>query len=58
MLDSNTWNYLNVSKQWQYLIVCKQITLTFLKNKITYKLFTYKSYSYIHLTVYKQMTDV
>ena len=35
----------------------KRINLThFLKNKITNKLFIYKSY--IYLTVYKQMTDV
>ena len=26
-------------------------------NKITYKLFTYKSYKYNHLTVCKQITD-
>ena len=29
-----------------------------LKNNITYKLFTYKSYMYNHLTVSKQMIDV
>ena len=28
------------------------------KNKITYKLFTYKSYRYNNLNVYKQMTGV
>ena len=28
------------------------------KNQITHKLFTYKSYIYIHLNVCKQMTDV
>ena len=36
MLDSNTWNHLTV---------CKQIGSNFLKNKITDKLFPYKSYT-------------
>ena len=36
----------------------KQISSNSFKNKIIYKLFTYKSYMYNHLTVCKQMTDV
>ena len=40
------------------IIVCKQINSNSCKNKISYKLFTYKSYMYNHLTVCKLMTDV
>ena len=36
----------------------KQISINSFKNEITYKLFPYKSYMYIHLKMYKQMTDV
>ena len=43
--DSYTWMY----------IVCKQMIYNSFKNKIAYKLFTYKSYIYNHLTVDKQM---
>ena len=38
--------------------MCKQISSNSFKNEITYKLFPYKSYMYIHLNVSKQMTDV
>ena len=44
MLNSNTWNLFSVCKEEEYLIVYKQISLNFLKNWITYELFTYKSY--------------
>ena len=37
--------------------MCKQISSNAFKNEITNKLFTYKSYMYIHLNVCKQMTD-
>ena len=37
--------------------LCKQISCNSFKNKITYKFFSYKSYMYIHLDVWKQMTD-
>ena len=38
------------------MLVCNQISSNTFKNEIT-KLFTYKSYMYIHFTVCKQMTD-
>ena len=38
------------------LTVCK--TICSFKNKVTYILFTEKSYMYNHLTICKQMTDV
>ena len=38
--------------------MCKQINSNSFKNVITCKLFTYKSYMYIHLNVCKQITDV
>ena len=37
--------------------MCKQIRTNSLKNQITYKLLTKKSYTYIYLTVYKQMIN-
>ena len=40
------------------ILVSKQICSNSFKNEITYKLFTYKSYMYIHLDEWKQMTDV
>ena len=47
VLDINTCNYLTLCKQLQYLIVLKQINSNLKKrNKIAYKLFTYKSYVY------------
>ena len=59
------WNRINsVIKQylkpfnWVKTItipVCKEITSNLSKNKITYKLLTYKSSMYDHLTVCKQM---
>ena len=39
-------------------LVCKQISSNSFKNEITYKLFTYKSYMYIHSNVCKKMSDV
>ena len=36
----------------------QKISSNSFKNEIIYKLFTYKSYMYIHLNVCKQMTDV
>ena len=38
--------------------MCKQISSNLFKNEITYKLFTSKSYMYIHLSVCKEMTDI
>ena len=38
--------------------MCKPASSNFFKNKITYKYFTYKSYLYVHLNVWKQITDV
>ena len=35
------------------ILVCKQIRSNSFKNEITYKLFTYKSYMYMHLNVCK-----
>ena len=40
------------------IVVSWQISSNSFKNEITHKLFTYKSYKYIHLNVRKQMTDV
>ena len=40
------------------ILVCKQISSNSSKNKITHKLFTYKSYMYNQLTMCKQMTNV
>ena len=40
------------------MIEYKEISSNSFKNEITNKLFTYKSYMYIHLNVCKQMTDV
>ena len=37
--------------------MCKQISSGSFKNEITYKLFIYKFYMNIHLTVCKQMFD-
>ena len=38
--------------------MCKQLNSNSFKNEIPNKLFTYKSYMYIHLNMCKQMTDV
>ena len=35
--------------------MCKQTSYNLFKNEITKKLFTYKSYMYIHLILGKQM---
>ena len=40
------------------IVKCKLMSCDSFKKKITYKVFTYKSYMYIHLNVSKQMTDV
>ena len=40
------------------IFVYKEISSNPFKNKINYKLFTYKSYTNKHLTVSKQMIDV
>ena len=37
------------------MLVCKQISCNLFKNEITYKLFTYISFMYIHLNVCNQM---
>ena len=38
--------------------MCKEISSNVFENEMTNKLFTFKSYLYIHLNVYKQITDV
>ena len=38
--------------------MCRQISSDSFKNEITYQLFIYKSYMYVYLNVFKQMTDV
>ena len=38
--------------------MCKEITSYSFKNEFTNKLFPYKSYMYIYLNVFKQITDV
>ena len=40
------------------ILVYRQISSNLSKNETTNKLFTYKSYMYIHLNVCKQMADV
>ena len=62
-----TWDWSPVSrnigdhsshKDNEYLYIYKQISANFLKNKITSKIFTYKSYTYIYLILYLLMTHV
>ena len=40
------------------ILLCKQISFYSFENKITSKVFIYKSYSYIYLNLGKQMIDV
>ena len=40
------------------VIECKQISSNLKKDKITYKLFSYKSYIYNHSPMSKQISDV
>ena len=40
------------------MLMCNQISSNSFKNKITNKLFNYKSYMHIHSNVCKQMTGV
>ena len=43
MLNSNTWNHLTM---------CKQMNSDSFKNNLTYKLFTYKSLTHIHINLF------
>ena len=55
VFNSNNWNHSTVLKL--AIIVRKKISFNSFKNEITNKLFTYKSYMYIHLNACKQMFE-